>query len=376
MQSRQQKKDCSVALLSTAPVGRPGSMRAYAELLVQAMARHAPEIRMDVIELDPAPPRGAWGRRLRTLSLPLRARKYGSRTPDVWHVLDASRAYLAPSLGAGPVIATVHDIIPRLQDEGRFPGVPRLGWAARHWWRGNAKALAGVTMAICDSASTANDLQEYFAVQPARCRVIPLPLNIAMARLSAEPSLVRREQTRVLHIGNDGFYKNRAGVLRVFARIAATAPDAELTMAGPAPAAHLLALAAELDLAGRIEWLIDPSDAAVADSYRRAAVLLFPSLYEGFGWPALEAMAFGLPVVASNAGALPEVVGAAGECFAPDDEEGMARAVGRLLTDPVAWRRAVDRGLSRAAGFSEMAFANGMRDAYLEAAGRSESGVP
>lgn len=369
---RSIERRCRVALVSTAPLDKPGSMRAYADVLLQAMARHSTEVEISIVELDPLPAAGPWGRRLSTLALPFRAKRIRSIDPDVWHLLDASRAYLAPGLGKRPVIATVHDIIPWLQQEGRFAGVAGLGWAARHWWRGNARALRRINSAICDSRCTAGDVQEYFGVDASRCRIVPLPLTTAMARYSAGSSGVVREPMRLLHVGNDGFYKNRRGVLRIFAQVMEAVPEARLCMAGPSPTRMLHALARELGVADRVDWLVDPNDQCVADAYRRASVLLFPSLYEGFGWPVLEAMAFGLPVVASDAGSLPEVIGDAATCFDPADEQGMAAAVLRLLASPEAHAEAVERGLARAEAFSEVAFAARMRDAYLTAAGHRD----
>lgn len=363
---------CRVALVSTAPLDKPGSMRAYADVLLHSMTRHAAEVEVSIVELDPVPAAGPWGRRLSTLALPLRAKRLRSIEPDVWHLLDASRAYLASGLGKRPVIATVHDIIPWLQHEGLFAGVDGLGWAARHWWRGNARALRRMNSTICDSISTARDVQEHFGVDDSRCRIVPLPLTTTMARHSAAASDVARESLRLLHVGNDGFYKNRGGVVRIFAQLLESVPEARLCMAGPGPTPALQTLAQELGVADRVDWLVDPSDERVAEAYRRASVLLFPSLYEGFGWPVLEAMAFGLPVVASNAGSLPEVVGDAAPCHAPDDVAGMALAAQQLLTDQDAWEAAAGRGRTRAAQFGEVAFAARMRDAYLTAAGRIE----
>ena len=83
--------------------------------------------------------------------------------------------------------------------------------------------------------------------------------------------------------------------------------------------------------------------------YRRAAALVFPSLYEGFGLPPLEAMACGCPVACSAAASLPEVCGDAARYFAPDDPEEIAAAVADVLADPAPWSA---RGIARAAGFT------------------------
>ena len=87
-------------------------------------------------------------------------------------------------------------------------------------------------------------------------------------------------------------------------------------------------------------------------AYNLATALLFPSYYEGFGWPPLEAMACGAPVVASNVTSIPEVVGDSALTFAPDDTKGMATALYQLLTDQSLYGEMVERGRKRAAEFS------------------------
>ena len=89
--------------------------------------------------------------------------------------------------------------------------------------------------------------------------------------------------------------------------------------------------------------------AEVVSLMQRASALVFPSLYEGFGLPPLEAMACGCPVASSNAAALPETVGDAARLFDPHDPRAIAEAIVDVLADPQHW---VDRGLARAATFS------------------------
>ena len=342
-------------------------MRAYVQTLAEAMARHVPSIELDLIELEPAPAPSRWRRGLRMLTLPARARRCRDVAPDLWHVLDGSNAHLATDLRSAPLMVTVHDIIPCLQDAGVFPGAPRLGPAARWWWRGNGGVMARAVSLVCDSQRTALDVQQAFGVQTSRCSVIPLPLRTGLAEMVEAPTDTQRKSGVVLHVGNSGFYKNRAGALRAFARCERSLART-LWMAGPAPDAALLGLAAELDVADRVQWLPDPDDAKLVELYRGASVLLFPSLYEGFGWPVLEAMAFSLPVVTSNAGSLPELVDRVAPVFPPADEAGMAAATDRLLASTEESAAAAARGVARAAEFSGIEFAGRMRLAYEGAA--------
>lgn len=100
--------------------------------------------------------------------------------------------------------------------------------------------------------------------------------------------------------------------------------------------------------------------------YRRAAALVFPSLYEGFGQPPLEAMACGCPVACSNAASLPEVCGEAARFFDPTSVEEMVDAVEDVLANPERWRA---EGLARAAAFTWEATARAHDDVYAELAG-------
>jgi glycosyltransferase involved in cell wall biosynthesis len=338
-------------------------MRAYADTLIDAMARHAPEMRLELVELDPEPASGLWRQRLQTVTLPARAWLQRRRAPDLWHVLDGSRAFVARTLGSKPVVITVHDIIPWLQGNGRFENAPSLGHAARSLWRSNGRALREAELLVCVSAATERDIQREVSVPPMKSRVVHHILRPSMVDRLESTARIERQRGLVLHVGNNGFYKNRDGVLRIFSRLEPGVAS-RLVMAGPRPDARQLALAQSLGISDRIEWMENPNDDSLAAAYRRASVLLFPSLYEGFGWPVLEAMAFGLPVVASDAGSIREVAGDAAEFLPVDDEAALAAAVRRLLESARAAETAAVRGLARAADFNSAAFARQMRDAY------------
>ena len=339
-------------------------MRAYADTLMAALSNHAPEINAELVELNPSPMRWRWGQRIQTMLMPARAWLERGRAPDVWHVLDGSRAYVARALGPAPVVITAHDLIPWLQANGKFPGTPPLGTAARALWRSNGMALQRSALAVCVSACAQRDVQEAFALAPGNSVVVHHSLRTAMADRVRQSSESPKDAGVVLHIGNNGFYKNREGVLRIFSRLDSQIAK-RLVMAGPAPTLELLRIAHELGISDRIEWFNDPDDDTLARLYRQSSVLLFPSLYEGFGWPVLEAMAFGLPVVVSDAGSLPEVVGDASTGLPLDDVQGFVSAVENLLRSPEVARAAAQRGLARARDFGSAAFADGMRRAYL-----------
>lgn len=353
-----------VALVSTAAVDTPGSMRVYADLLLQALQRDAPEIEASLVELDPHPAGPGWRQRLETLALPWRARRVASLKPNLWHILDGSRAYLAEGLRGAPVVITAHDIIPVLQQRGRFPGAPPVGAAARWLWRRNGKAMRTAALLICDSECTRSDVTGAFGIAGAT-RVVPLPVRPGLVACGGG-ELPVREPGLILHLGNNGFYKNRAQALRIFAALDRSLAR-RLVMIGPAPAFGLRELANALGIEAWVQWVEDAEDVQVANWYHRASVLVFPSLYEGYGWPVLEAMAFGLPVVCSNAGSLPEVAGDVAPCLAPEDLAGFVREIEWLLRDPAVAQARSEAGQRWAERFGLERFARDMSAAYRAA---------
>jgi glycosyltransferase involved in cell wall biosynthesis len=174
-------------------------------------------------------------------------------------------------------------------------------------------------------------------------------------------------------VGNNGFYKNRVGVLRVFARVAERS-EARMVMAGAEPTPQLRELVEALGLHGRVSFVVEPTNEAIASLYRGACVLLFPSLYEGFGLPILEAMAAGCPVVCSRTGSLPEVAGDAALTASPHNEDDLAGAVLRVLATPDLAAILIETGRARAATYTLPAMAAGILEVYLGALGETRGG--
>ncbi len=351
-----------VALVSTASTTAPGSMRAYADLLLQAMQSSSTGIEARLIELDPSPAQAGWRQRANIVLLPWRARRLTTHAPHLWHILDGSRAYVAEGLHGAPVVITAHDMIPVLQQHGRFPDAPNVGRAASWLWHRNGAAMKKAQGLICVSENTRRDLSIQYGEIPA-AKVVPLPVRPELAALASRAAISRRDDGVILHVGNNSFYKNRQQVLRIFAALDKTLAR-RLVMAGAPPSEELRALSVELGIEGVVEWVVDADDVVVADWYARASALVFPSLYEGFGWPVLEAMTFGLPVVCSNAGSLPEVVGASAPCFAPDDIAGFVGRIEALLRDSRLHASCSEAVRLRAEEFGMQRFARETSAAY------------
>jgi alpha-1,3-rhamnosyl/mannosyltransferase len=216
--------------------------------------------------------------------------------------------------------------------------------------------MARARAVIAVSESTRRDLAELSGIDPAGVRVIPPGLNHAF-----RPEPGRREETRrrlglppgpiVLHVGQTGFYKNVEGCLRTVARLRAGGIDATFVRAGQPLRPSQRALAERLGVAPSLRELGPVSPEELAAIYAAADVLLFPSLYEGFGWPPVEAMASGLPVVCSRAGALGEVVGDAALTAEPEDAAQLAEHLAAVLNGGAVADGLRAAGLARAAGF-------------------------
>ncbi len=259
---------------------------------------------------------------------------------DLYHIVDGSHGYLAQCLGAVPVVATVHDVIPWLQCRGRFP-VPPPRSIARFVIQRSLKGLSVAEALICDSHATLDDLQEAIPQLRADTSVIFPPLERAFTHRSESTEGSETTGTTnwvldhpfIFHIGNNGFYKNRVGVLAIFRALHKRVPHA-LVMAGPPPTMEMRQWVEAAGLQDRVKFLVDPSDAIVKACYTHASLLLFPSLYEGFGWPPLEAMAIGCPVVVSRSGSLEEVVGGAAMVGNAADVSEMAERCYQVLSEP------------------------------------------
>lgn len=352
-------------------------MPRYADLVTQAFA-DCPGVSLSRVTLARPP-----GSRTRRLLAPLRtllhhggvrqrARRLGGSSGadvDLFHLVDGSHGYVAPLLMARPTVVTVHDVIPALQAHGRFAtGAP--GRLSRLVIDAAVRGAGQASRIVCDSSSSRRDLEELAPHAAQRFQVVFPPLEPGFFE-HGPGGTTGETGPYVFHLGNNAFYKNRSGVLRVFAAIGPRS-GLRLVMAGPPPPRSLRDLASELDITDRVEFLVDPSDKEVRRHYAQATLLLFPSIYEGFGWPPLEAMASGCPVVCSDAGSLAEVVGDAALTCPADDVDGLAARCRRVLDDTRLADDLRGRGRQRAAQFSLQRFRDELLAVYREAAGMRE----
>ena len=231
---------------------------------------------------------------------------------------------------------------------------------------------------IVPSAYTAGQVRLRLDVPADRISVCPEGVPDWTAHPAGPPS--GRQKGYILFLGTLEPRKNVGGLLSAYRRLLDLNPGApRLVLAGKAPpeAAPLLAALATAPLAGRVDHLGYVRPDARQALYEEAGVLVMPSFDEGFGLPVVEALSLGVPVVASNRGALPEVLGDAGLLVDPDDPESIATAVARVLSEPALAASLSARGRERARSFSWHRCATLTRDAYelaLEARRRRVSG--
>jgi glycosyltransferase involved in cell wall biosynthesis len=254
---------------------------------------------------------------------------------DLVHICDHGSAMLAFKIRQKPVVVTCHDMLAVRGAMGEIEEMraSTFGRLLQFWVR---QGLRHATRVACVSQFTLNDAARILK-SGNLCKVLN-GLNYPFQLLDggeADRRLARLPEIRrpfLVHVGSSHARKNRDGVLRVFKKAALRA-DLQLVLAGQALNKNLLRLARDLKVDGRIVQVVGPQADMIEALYNRAVALLFPSRYEGFGWPAIEAQACGCPVVASDIPPLVEILGQSASLHPLQDEDGMANSVARLADD-------------------------------------------
>ncbi len=284
--------------------------------------------------------------------------------PDLMHFpcLSAHLSVTGVSAwAAAPFVVTVHDFTP-LHMPALLHGQP-----LNHWWYARQRAWARrAARLICVSRATCEEAVRVLEVSSARCAVVYEGVDRAL--FHPEPGS-RSGPPTILFVGGDYPNKNRGVALAAFAHLCrASALPHQLVLVGPD--ARTDAMLAEefpgLDLS-RVRRLQSVGGEALAQLYRQADLFVFPSHDEGFGLPVLEAMASGTPVITSTVSSLPEVAGEAALLVDPDDVDGLATAMEKVLCDRSLWETLRQAGLRRAAQFTWQAAAERTARVYAEA---------
>lgn len=282
------------------------------------------------------------------------------RGVDLAHV-----QYIIPPLCSCPVVTTIHDVAFR-RFPHLFPAKHRLllNWLVPLSARHAAAVLTG-------SEATKRDLVELCDISPEKIIVTPYGADAAyrpMDRNEARRAVGRRLNVPVPYILSVGVLqprKNLPRLVRAYNRIAASVPQRLVLVGKEGWAGEELREAVAESPPGREPLFTGyVADADLPALYAGADLFVYPSLYEGFGLPPLEAMACGTAVLTSSTSALPEVVGDAGRTVDPLDEQALAEEMRSLLRDPHLRRELGERGIRRAAGFTWEATARQTIEAY------------
>jgi glycosyltransferase involved in cell wall biosynthesis len=246
-----------------------------------------------------------------------------------------------------PQVTVLHDLLP-LHYPDEYP-------RQQHYFRRLVPRVLRLSrFAIVPSESTRREVVELYRVPAAKIRVVPAGYDAGVFHPGERHQREEPAVPYVLFVGNLLPHKNVARLLDAFALVARRV-TCRLAIRGAGHAAEeaqIRARVAALGLESRVEFIGYLPPAGLADLYRRARVLVLPSLREGFGLTALEAMACATPVVASNTSSIPEVVGDAALLVDPLDTAALAEAIERILTADALREDLRRRGLARAAGFS------------------------
>jgi glycosyltransferase involved in cell wall biosynthesis len=293
--------------------------------------------------------------------------------PDVYH----APHYVLPPATPCPSVVTIHDCI-HLMFPQYLPNRAAHAYAKASLWSAVRRSHRILTV----SEASKRDILRFFNVAPEKIVVVYNAIDERFWKAPAEEDVTRvRERYQldhgfVLYVGNIKPHKNLVRLIEAFDLLRRQFDEMKLLIIGD-EISKLPALRRAVHthkLHKHVRFLGYLPDETLAILYRLAAVFVFPSLYEGFGLPPLEAMACGTPVVTSNVSSLPEVTGDAAVLVDPYDVESIVAGIERVLTDPVLNAELRRKGVARARAFSwEQSVARTLQ-LYEEVGGASRPG--
>ena len=340
---------------SRATVARRTGTENYARRLIEGLLTLGAGHHFTLYFRDPPPP-GMWtsGARVEPRVIPFPRLWTHARLsyelavrrprPDVLFV----PAHVLPLVHPLPSVVTIHDLGYR-----HFPGAHPLG--QRLYLDGSTRFSArAATRVIADSQATRADLTRFYGIPPDKITVVYPGRDESLRRVDPGPVRARSglAEDYVLHVGTLQPRKNLLRLMEAVSALRAQGQALHLVLAGRAGWLAEPILARARELAGLVRVLDYVPDEDLAGLYTGARVFAFPSLYEGFGFPILEAMACGTPVVCANSSSLPEVAGDAALLVDPADVPALTQALARVLADPALRATLVDRGSEQVARFS------------------------
>jgi len=274
---------------------------------------------------------------------------------DLFHGPYSALPFLQPC----PMVMTIHDLTYEIHPEW-FSLRSRISFQAHSRW-----AVKTAKRIIAVSECTKKDIIKYYKVEEKNIEIIYLAPEESYkqitdkSRLNGVKSKYGISKNFLLHVGVVHARRNIERLLKVFGRLRGEGFDIQLVLVGSLMVRKMIRKTIdlnhyikELGLEGEVIHIDYVPDEDLVCLYNAAKLFVYPSLYEGFGLPLVEAMACGTPVIASNVSSIPEVVGDAGILFDPYNEEEILDSIKIVLNDKSTWEALSIKGLNRAKQFS------------------------
>jgi glycosyltransferase involved in cell wall biosynthesis len=258
---------------------------------------------------------------------------------DIVHICDQGNAVYVKYLGNTPHVITCHDLFPIRSGLGEFPEF-RTGWTGKQFQQMVMRGLNQAHKVACVSEQTKSDVLRLSSLSRSAVSVIPMGLNYPYTPMTATESQPRLKALGIpqncqfiLHVGANHWYKNRLGVLSIFYQLILQLqqPEFYLVMVGKPMTDEMRLFIKIHNMTQKVIELVEIDNENLRAIYSSATALLFPSLYEGFGWPIIEAQACGCPVFTSNRSPMNEVGGEAAIYIEPDQPKETTEEIIRNL---------------------------------------------
>lgn len=288
---------------------------------------------------------------------------------DMVHICDHANAVYVPWLKGKPHMVTCHDMLAIRSALGEIRH-HRTGPSGRIYQRWILAGLKKAQHVVCISRSTSDDLLRLTGLDSSRVSVVLMGLNLPYHPMSEKESLHYLDQIGFrgikpffMHIGNNNWYKNKVGLLKIFAQMVRLGGDkiGNLVIAGTSMPESLCVLAQNIGIYDCIREAPDVNNEQLCALYSSTQGLIFPSLAEGFGWPIIEAQACGCPVFTSNREPMTEVGGDGAVYFDPLDEAGAAEIILQEIQNK---GRLKERGYRNVVKYSTEAMIAGYLNVY------------
>ncbi len=354
-----------VLLISNYPADQQESMQRFANMMVRGLA--AAGVPAELIQPQPVLGRFTLAGRFAAKWLgyldkffffPRQLQRRLEAGIDLVHICDHSNAMYAAHVRETPVVITCHDLLAVRGALGEETDCPASA-TGKYLQRWIVSGLRKATVVVCASPATLRDAERIVRSSVDRPQLLLIHHGINYPYRRQAPDRARALLSRIegldldrpfaLHVGSNLRTKNREGVLRIFA-LTKNEWDGQMVFAGQKLSTELRSLGKELGVLERVVDVAGPENELLEALYSSAMVLLYPSRFEGFGWPIIEAQACGCPVICSNREPMSEVGGEAALTAEVDNEPAMASAL-LQLTEPAERARWSEKSLRNAERF-------------------------